>query len=154
SLHHGTNEHAAGMHWMLTGSFAPLTDQAGGTTTHPSLGSVVARLRGPNRPGMVPYVHIAPDPMGFPIFLRIHEAAYLGSRYNPLMVESARARADQNSVLEHLIAKPEFHVPNLELLPGIDVTRLDDREQLRQRFDALNRRLQDDSVMGRIDQFQ
>src|SRR5262249_43080795 len=42
----------------------------------------------------------------------------------------------------------------LELLPGIDVTRLDDREQLRQRFDALNRRLQDDSVMGRIDQFQ
>src|SRR5262249_43104600 len=73
SVRHATNDHAAGMHWVQTGH-APLslgTDSI--KITHPSMGAVVARLRGGDRPGMLPYVHIAQDPMGLPIFLRIFD---------------------------------------------------------------------------------
>jgi len=74
SLHHATDEHPVGTHWVQTGHFVAPTGTDTLRPSHPSLGSVVARLRGPNRPGMVPYVHIAPDPMGFPVFPRIFDA--------------------------------------------------------------------------------
>jgi len=155
SLHHRTDEHAAGMHWIQTGQFAPLTDMTKNAPTHPSLGSVIARLRGANQPGMVPYVHIAPDPMGFPIFPRIFDAAFLGPRYDPLRVEYIRKKADPNrSDLDNLIGKVHFVVPQLDLLPGLTVERLDDRERLRQGFDRLNRRLDENGAPGRMDAYR
>src|SRR5262245_12619740 len=109
SLHHATNDHAAGMHWAQTGH-APLslgTDTI--KITHPSVGAVVARAKGANRPAMLPYVHIAQDPMGIPVFVRIFDEAYLGPAYAPLLIQSARAKPDQNrETLDNLIGKVEF----------------------------------------------
>jgi hypothetical protein len=125
SLHHTTDEHPAGAHWTQTGYFAALGADANGKPTHPAAGAVTARLRGPNRPGVPPYVHVAPDPMGFPVFLRVHDAAFLGARYNPLRVESARKRADPNrATLDDLIGRPQFSLPPLELFPGVSADRL------------------------------
>jgi hypothetical protein len=155
SLHHLTDEHPAGMHWIQTGHPATSTPPESLKPSHPSLGSVVARLRGPNRPGMVPYVHIAPDPMGFPIFPRLFDAAFLGPRYNPLRVESARKVADPNRLLlDNLIGKVHFTTPLIELRPGMTLDRLDDREQLRRDFDRLNNRLGRSPALDRLDQHQ
>src|SRR5205823_1822014 len=54
SMHHDNGDHFAAAHWMLTGSFgANALDKA---PRFPSAGSVVARLKGPRRPGLPAYV--------------------------------------------------------------------------------------------------
>src|SRR5262249_62219197 len=84
SSHHDSDDHPAGAHWTQTGYYAPLPPNTpSARPTHPSAGSITARLRGPNRPGIMPYVHIAPDPLGFPVFLPVHEQAYLRPQYPP-----------------------------------------------------------------------
>src|SRR5207245_860001 len=81
--------------------------------TPPSAGSITSLLRGPNRRGMVPYVHIAPDPMGFPVFVKVHDSGYLGPSYDPFRIESVRAKADPNRLdLNNLIGKVQFKLPN------------------------------------------
>jgi hypothetical protein len=155
SLHHLTDEHAAGMHWVLTGYDNPAFRDNSAQPSHPAVGSEVARLRGANRPGMVPYVHIAPDPMGIPMFLRVHEAAYLGARYAPLAIESARAKPDQQRYdLNNLISKVHFQLPSVDLLPGLDWRRLEDRERLRRHLDGLGRRLDQNAVLDGLDHYQ
>ena len=88
SLYHATSEHPAGTHWMQTGEFGVANNM--GEPSRPAAGAVVARVRGADRPGMPPYVHIAPDPMGFPIFLALPRSGLLGRGYAPLLVHSAR----------------------------------------------------------------
>jgi Protein of unknown function (DUF1501) len=154
SLRHTSDDHAAGMHWVQTGHSTPLLGGDLIKITHPSLGSVVARLRGPNRPGMMPYVHVAPDPMGFAIFPRIFDSAYLGPRYDPLRVLSARKKPDVNALnLDNSIGKVHFTVPQLDLLPEMTSERLGDRERLRRSFDRL-RRGRDGRPAERLDEFQ
>jgi hypothetical protein len=150
-MHHTTDEHPQGAHWTQTGHFSPITEK--GPPTHPSAGSVAAALRGANRPGMVPYVHIAPDPMGFPIFLQVHNSAHLGSRYAPLMVKSARVHNDPaRANLASLISKVHFELPCLDLLPGLDLARLDSRAGLRRQLDVLARRADAGAAMEALDQ--
>src|SRR6476620_3593406 len=55
SLHHDTGDHFAGGHRMLTGR-AGRVSGAKTDGEYPSIGSVVAKVRGPNRPGMPAYV--------------------------------------------------------------------------------------------------
>jgi hypothetical protein len=115
---------------------------------------VVARLRGPNRAGLVPYVHILPDPLGYHIFPLIYDAAFLGPRYSPLRVDSARKKADpNNTVLDNLIGLPRFTVPHLDLTPGVSAERLGDRDRLRSALDRLAR-LGDGPAVDRLDQHQ
>jgi hypothetical protein len=158
SLHHGSNEHTQGMHWEVTGAFAPLSDASGEfTPTHPSVGSIVAKLRGANRRGMLPYVHIAPDPMGIPYFIKVHESASLGAAYNPFRVESARALAkigDPVYKLEHLISKVQFTTADLHLPPGLDLARVHDRSQLHRQLDGLNHALYSGKNSQKLDQYR
>ena len=92
SVRHDNNDHQHGMHWCQTGHDA----KANGVnpfkkSSHPSSGSLVAMLRGPNHPGMPPYVM-----MGYPLDnqgihrLYPHRSAYLGVRYNPLEILNKR----------------------------------------------------------------
>src|SRR5205823_2617678 len=50
SLHHLTDEHPAGMHWIVTGNPNPAFGDSNPQPSHPAAGSIVARLRGANRP--------------------------------------------------------------------------------------------------------
>jgi hypothetical protein len=155
SLHHETDDHAAGMHWIQTGYPAVLLGPDNLRPSHPSLGSVVARLRGANAPGMVPYVHIAPDPMGFPIFPSIFDSAFLGPRFAPLRVDSARKQTDANtSNLENLIGNPQFTTPCVELLPGMTVEQMGDRNRLRRELDGLSTRLHESQPAAALDEHQ
>ena len=85
------------------------------------MGSAAAQLRGPNRPGMPPYVAVPHLRGGTDNFF--HYAAYLGGGANPFIVES-----DPNT--------PQFRVKNLSLPPELSFERLEDRRQL---LDAIDR---------------
>ena len=61
-----------GSQWMLTG-YQPTIEV--NDNIYPSTGSVVAKMRGPNAPGMPPYVNL-------PRALSLGKAAYLGASYN------------------------------------------------------------------------
>jgi hypothetical protein len=153
SLHTTTSDHPAGTHWMQTGRYGAAGPDF--RPTHPAAGAVAARVCGSRREGMVPYVHIAPDPMGFPTFIKCHESAYFGMRYNPLRVESARKAADINRLtIDNLIGRVQFGIPSFEPLPGVDSLRIGERVALNAQLDRLSRALDSGGTMDAFDHFQ
>src|SRR5205823_13519965 len=74
SLHHTSADHGAGSHWVLTGHRPGEPNPRG--NDRPSVGSVVAKMRGSNRPGLPPYVAI-------PRSTAFTYAGYLGPGFNP-----------------------------------------------------------------------
>jgi hypothetical protein len=116
SVHHNDGSHHHSYHWMLTGYY-PANLQFS-VNERPSTGSLVARFRGANRPGLPPYVTIPGSP-GY------GNAGYLGVSYNPFAVE------DPN--------RSDFQVRNLQLLPGLNERTLADRQALLRTFDTMRR---------------
>jgi hypothetical protein len=137
SVHHNNGDHFAAGHWMLTGYHG--SNAANLTPQYPSIGSIVARLRGPNTPGMPPYVAV---PYAATIGLRpgYMGAAYLGVAYHPF-----DAGGDPNS--------PNYKVPNIELPGGLDFERLDDRKSLLTGLDRLRRDADQTGLMDGLDSF-
>jgi len=92
SVHHDNSDHQHGMHWCQTGhdakaaGFNPFKE-----SSHPSSGSLVTLVRGPNHPGMPSYVLI-----GYPLDGQgghryyPHRGAYLSVRYNPMEILNKR----------------------------------------------------------------
>jgi hypothetical protein len=125
TVNHGSGDHTKSNHWMLTGFEGPafnapdFRDQK-----RPSLGSAVARLRGPNVPGLPPYVAVPHLRGGTDNFF--HYAAYLGGGANPFIVES-----DPNL--------PTFRVRNLTLAPDLTFDRLESRADLLAAVDRVRR---------------
>ncbi len=87
--------------------------QGGG---YPSMGAVAARFRGPNQPGMPPWVVLANS-----LAADIYGAGDLGQAYEPLDGVSINGR---------------FSLPK-----GIEVPRLQDRDQLRRELDRFRKSL-------------
>ena len=138
SMHIGTSEHPLGTAWMATGYEGPTLQNE--KPVHPCAGSITAKLRGPNSPGMMPYVHIAPPPHEGLGNIPYHSATYLGPTYDPFLVRSARKKPDVDRIkLDNLIGKVQFEVPNLQLLPDMEVGRLQDRAHLLKQVDQLTR---------------
>jgi hypothetical protein len=128
TVNHGSGDHTKSNHWMLTGFEGPAFNVPDfRVQRRPSLGSVVSRLRGPNKPAMPPYVAIPHLRGGTDNFF--HYAAYLGGGSNPFIVES-----DPNM--------PEYRVRNLHLAPELTFERLEDRRGLLASVDEA-RRLRD-----------
>ena len=73
SLHHSSADHSVGTHWIMTGFPGEPSHR---DNDRPSVGSIVARLRGANAPGVPPYVALP----GAPAF---GQGAYLGPGDNP-----------------------------------------------------------------------
>lgn len=125
TVRHGSGDHTKSNHWMLTGFEGPAFNAPDfKVQRRPSLGSVVSRLRGPNRPAMPPYVAVPHLRGGTDNFF--HYAAYLGGGANPFIVES-----DPNT--------PEYRVRNLHLAPELTFDRLEDRRHLLQAVDDARR---------------
>src|SRR5436309_15001496 len=101
SAFHTNAGHGMGSQWMLTG-YQPTIEV--NDNIYPATGSVVARLRGPNEPGLPAYVNL-------PRVLSLGKAAYLGASYNPFAPDS-----DPNSA--------GFQVRNLKLPGVVDAKRL------------------------------
>jgi hypothetical protein len=139
SLHHDTGDHFAGGHRMLTGrpgrvSGAKLDGE------YPSIGSIVAKVRGSNRRGIPAYV-AAPYAMSIGLRPGYFGANYLGTHYNPFEVET-----DPNT--------PNFQVNNLELARGLNIHQLDDRRSLLGHFDEVRRVVDATGATDAMDQFQ
>lgn len=116
SAYHTNAGHGMGSQWMLTG-YQPTIEV--NDNIYPSTGSVVARVRGPNEPGLPAYVNL-------PRVLSLGKAAYLGASYNPFAPDS-----DPNS--------PGFQVRNLRLPGRVDASRLNRRRELLQELDKIRR---------------
>ncbi len=130
SLHHTSSDHNVGTHWIMTG-FASSPQNLRGNE-RPSVGSIVARLRGSSARGMPPYVGIPNAPTN-------GQGAYLGPGFNPFRLdgdptENARLR-------------------NLEPTEGLSLERLDDRRYLLDRLDRLDRARDAAEAMAGMDQF-
>jgi hypothetical protein len=125
TVNHGSGDHTKSNHWMLTGFEGPAFNAADfKVQRRPSMGSAVAKLRGPNRPGLPPYVAVPHLRGGTDNFF--HYAAYLGAAANPFIVES-----DPNT--------PEYRVKNLALPKNMPLARLEDRRHVLDALDSLRR---------------
>ncbi len=138
SLHHTTGDHFAGAHWMLTGYHG--STAANLDPMYPSAGSVTARLRGPNRPGLPAYVAV-PVAASVGLVPGYNSAAYLGKAFNPF-----QTGGDPNS--------PAFSVRNLKLPGGMTMAQLEDRRQLLAGFDSLRRDIDRSGAVDSLDKFQ
>jgi len=126
SVRHGSGDHTKGNHWMLTGFEGPDFNKPDNQIQRrPSIGSAVARLRGPNQPGMPAYA-AAPHLRGGTDNL-FHYATYLGGSANPFVVNS-----DPNSAA--------YRVRDLTLAGGLTFDRLRDRQTLLAAMDHEMRR--------------
>jgi len=133
TVNHGSGDHTKGNHWMLTGIEGPAFNAPDNNIQRrPAMGSATAHVRGPNRPGMPPYVGV-PHLRGGTDNL-FHYATYLGGGSNPFVVNS-----DPN--------EPGYHVRNLALGGDLSLSRLEDRRELLKTFDRVQwqneRRIQD-----------
>src|SRR6516165_6501539 len=116
SAYHTNAGHGMGSQWMLTG-YQPTIEV--NDNIYPSTGSVVAKMRGSNEPGLPAYVNL-------PRVLSLGKAAYLGASYNPFAPDS-----DPNS--------NGFQVRNLKLPGVVDAKRLGRRRELLKDLDNIRR---------------
>ena len=117
----------------------PITMQAGNALArrtddgkdgggYPSMGSIVAKFRGPNDPDLPAFVGLADSWKA-----DVWGAGHMGSAYEPVKGAELAGR--------------------LALPPGLSVQRLQDREGLRSQFDRLQRDLDRDDTMERMDRY-
>ncbi len=130
SLHHTSSDHGAGAHWVLTGY--PSTDPNPRGNDRPSVGSIVAKMRGANQPGVPPYVAI-PRPPAFTY------AGYLGPGFHPFSLD-AEPEADAK-------------VKNLDPPVGVSLDRIGDRRALLKTLDGINRKRDASGMMEGMDRF-
>jgi hypothetical protein len=145
SVRHGNGDHFAGAHWMLTGRFGATA--ASQTIQYPSLGSCVARLCGPRRPGLPAYVGL-PAAESVYLFPGYHGSSYLGGAYNPFDV-------DTESKYLHHASGPTIGLPKcFAQSSDADKSRLAERSNLLQSLDKVKREIDQKASMGNIDRFQ
>ncbi|MDP7274217.1 MAG: DUF1501 domain-containing protein [Planctomycetaceae bacterium] len=131
SIHHDSGSHGTSSHLTQTGYY--LRDRQNRDNDMPCIGSLTAKVRGANSPGMPPFVSL-------PNSMRFGRAGWLGKGYNPF--NSGKDAHVKN-----------FSVPNLSLLKGLTATRLRDRRSLLTGFDAARRTIDNHGVSEAIDQF-
>ncbi len=130
SAYHTNAGHGMGSQWMLTG-YQPTIEV--NDNIYPSCGSVVARMKGPNEPGLPAYVNL-------PHRLNLGKAAYLGASYNPFAPDN-----DPNS--------DNFQVRNLRLPGQVDAKRLGRRRELLGELDKIRRDIDTRGDLDGLDTF-
>jgi len=123
SMHHGTNEHEFGTHFMLTGvdQLPPNAKFFATRADWPAMGSIVnwARPSGNGLPSSV----ILPTYLNNGYGFSGQSGGIMGGRYDPWVVDKDPS-------------KPEFRVPDLQPAVGLTVDRLDHRRALLDRIDG------------------
>ncbi len=109
-------------------ALARRTDDGNDGAGYPSMGSIAAKFRGANRPGMPPFVGLADNWVS-----DVWGAGHMGQTFQPL----------KGNELPGRLAMPK----------GIDVARLQDRHALRQQFDRLSRGLEREKSLAAADRY-
>jgi uncharacterized protein (DUF1501 family) len=134
SVHHEMSSHSDGGIEVLTGKTPTRPDPTSTSRSeHPDLGHVASRLRGLHADGLPQYVAL-------PQRLYMTQPAYLG------LAHSAFAAGDPSN--------PSYAPPNLQLVAGVDGSRLDDRRALLEQFDRLRRGLDVQGSLEAMDRFR
>ncbi|MBQ17982.1 MAG: hypothetical protein CMJ65_12740 [Planctomycetaceae bacterium] len=134
SVHHDNSDHQHGMHWCQTGHDA----KANGVnpfkkSSHPCSGSLISLVRGPNNPGMPPYVFI-----GYPLDnqgghrMYPHRGAYLPARYNPMEILTKRTGDGKDPSKDK-----DFVVRSLAPIGGLSREKFVERRKLLARFERI-----------------
>ena len=135
SLHHDTGGHFHGGHFMLTTkSLGP-----NNTGTFPSIGSIVARERGPRRSGMPSYISV---PVASSIGLR---PGYFGGNWMGMQYDPFQTGGDPNNA--------NFKVANLNLAGGMTVDRLASRRDLNRSLDRIEKTVERGTLFEAMDKF-
>ncbi len=145
SLHHGTGDHFAAGHWMLTGRFGSTTVDP--IPKYPSLGSYIARIKGPREAGMPAYVGL-PAAQSIFLFPGYQGAAYLGAAYNPFDVDR------DSSYLHHSYATKVGKPKCLDNLTTPALDRSTQRQSLLTALDRLERTIDQSGQMETLDRHQ
>jgi hypothetical protein len=130
SAYHTNAGHGMGSQWMQTGYQATIEVN---DNIYPSTGSVVAKLKGPNEPGLPAYVNL-------PRKVSFGSAAYLGASFNPFAPD-----ANPN--------EPNFQVRNLHLPGRVSAERLEARKKLVSDIDTIRRDIDLKGDLGGLDTF-
>src|SRR5262249_28384303 len=136
--HHTTGDHFAGAHWMLTGYHG--STAANLDPMYPSAGSIAAKVRGANRPGLPAYVAV-PGAASVGLSPRHNTAAYLRTSHHRV-----RTAGDPTS--------PPFAVQNPVLPGGVTLGQLAERKKLLDSFDTLRRDVDRRGALDSLDKFQ
>lgn len=138
TLTHQDGDHGGATHWMKTGRSwppeflgkAPIIPQQ-----HPSVGSVVARVRGAvnSRTGVPNYVRVLSNHGGYPG----DDAVWLGQAFSPFRV----GRSRENPMLSNMSLR-------------VSREQLQDRQSLLRSFDTFNRSLDVSGTSQAMDGFQ
>lgn len=145
SLNHGTGDHFAGGHWMLTGRFGSTT--ANLAPMYPSFGSHITRVRGTSNDGLPAYVGL-PAAHAIYYYPGYMGSAYLGEAYNPFQVNNAQRYLPGNYTAP--IQAPEF----LASIEDAANPRSNERFDLLKRLDQTRRNFDRTGMMDSMDKFQ
>lgn len=145
SVHHGTGDHFAAGHWMLTGKFGATSVAL--AQKFPSVGSYAAKVRGANAPGVPPYVGL-PAAQSIYLYPGYQGAAYLGAAYNPFDVDR------EYSYLGAASALPSRPPRCLDLFTPPDATVTRKRLDLLTGLDRIARDVDRSGVMESLDKYQ
>lgn len=138
SLYHGTGDHFAGGHRMLTSKDMGVSG-ANNTGKFPSIGSVITREMGSRRPGMPSYISV---PVASSIGLR---PGYFGGNWLGVQYDPFQTGGDPNS--------EKFQVQNLNLAPGLSLPRLENRRELLAELDKIPRAADRTDTFDAMDRF-
>jgi Protein of unknown function (DUF1501) len=138
SLYHGTGDHFAGGHRMLTSKELGVNG-ANQSGRFPSIGSIIARERGANRRGMPAYIAV-PIAASIGLVPGYFGGNWLGAQYDPF-----QTGGDPNGAT--------FQVQNLDLVPGLSLSRLEDRRMLMRHLDKVPRTVDSIGKFSTLDQF-
>ncbi|REJ90737.1 MAG: DUF1501 domain-containing protein [Planctomycetota bacterium] len=131
AMHHNSGSHGTSSHLAQTGYY--LRDRQNRDNEMPCIGSITARVRGANRPGLPAFAAL-------PSSMRYGRSAWLGKGFNPFSPgKSANAK--------------NFQVPNLTLLDGVSHARLADRRALLAGFDDARRIADRHGIAESTDEF-
>jgi len=129
---HTTSDHHGGVRICSTGKKE---------MHEPSSGSISSLLRGPNALGVPSYAHLSFRPKANPQFIDAFKSSYVGDSNAPYWIYANPATDD-------------FQVPNLDLVHGLSLKRMEDRSALAKQFDRIRRGADVFGAMESMDYFQ
>jgi len=138
SLSHGTGDHFAGAHRMLT-TKAMGVSGANSNGKFPGLGAIVAQQRESQENDVPHYLSV-------PVASSVGRVpGYFGGKYLGVQYDPFQTKGDPNS--------DKFKVQNMVLPSGLTVDRLDNRTELRGALDKISRSVETDGVFHALDRF-
>jgi hypothetical protein len=138
SLHHDTGDHFAAGHRMLTTKDMGVSG-ANTPGRFPFLGAIVDRQIGARHRGMPGHVAV-PHASSIGLSPGYFGVNFLGAHHNPF-----QTGGDPNAA--------NFSVRNLDLTPGLNIERLEDRRGLTARFDQMARTAETTGTVATMDRF-